>query len=705
MRGGLKFWKIFLFVLLGTFSLPKFSQANHCGREYACHQALLKFSRHAAPEQIGEIFSKNGLSFLQYYPQMRIYSVTLPSSEDTLRKISQLKRQEFILMAIPNLVVHADLLPNDPLFPNQWGLHNTGQSGGTVGADIGMEEAWNALTNATPIVVAVIDTGVDYTHPDLINNMWVNSGEIPNNQLDDDGNGYVDDVYGYDFYNGDSDPMDDYFHGTHVAGIVAAQGNNGLGVSGVAWSGRIMALKFMNENGSGLLSDAIEAIQYAVANGAKVMNNSWGTSFNSSSLENAIQGSDTAGLIFVAAAGNGPTNTDVTPFFPASYDVPNILSVAATTRYDALADYSNYGKITVDLGAPGSSIFSTAPTWYIPDENDYIYLSGTSMSSPHVAGAAALLWAAFPTLSHRQVMDFLLLGVTPKSYLADITVSGGMLNAAQSFQLAGDAFNHPPTANAGPDQFHKVGETVVLQGSGTDEDGNGALSFEWTLSTPQGSFSELDNPFSPTPRFIPDTEGTYHATLVVSDPYRSSVPDSITIEVSGNILPPPNVSLRAQKLDESGKEVDLSTGTVVQTGEVVTLDASGTTATFPKKLLFAWQWIATPVGSQTQLQNADQAITSFIPDLPGTYTVLLTAEDGFHESTGEISVVAVKASSSGPENGGEKDGAPASGGCSLSLPHRDKEFIQIKSNGGRGKNPLGLLGEEFFIEITLGNMR
>ncbi len=336
-----------------------------------------------------------------------------------------------------NYKVSISLTPNDPMYPQLWGLNNIGQTGGTVDADIDAPEAWDVQTGSQDVVVAVIDTGVDYNHPDLAANMWTNPGEIPGNGIDDDGNGFIDDVHGYDFVNNDGDPMDDFGHGTHVAGTIAAVGNNGIGVAGVAWRARIMAVKFLDASGSGFTGGAINAVLYAASMGAKVMSNSWGGGGFSQALNDAIATADMAGALFVAAAGNSNSNNDVTPNYPSNYDVPNVLAVAATDHNDAKASFSSYGATTVDLGAPGVNILSTVPAagnTCCSDPSGYKLLSGTSMATPHVSGAAALVFAQFPGITHHQVKDRLMSSAEPVPSMQGITVTGGRLNVAAAFE-------------------------------------------------------------------------------------------------------------------------------------------------------------------------------------------------------------------------------------------------------------------------------
>jgi len=324
-------------------------------------------------------------------------------------------------------------LPNDPRFSQMWGLHNTGQTGGTSDADIDAPEAWDIETGRE-VIVGVIDSGVDWTHEDLSANIWVNTGEIPGNRIDDDRNGYIDDVRGWDFVNNDNDPMDDFGHGTHVAGTIAAAGNNGLGTVGVCWKAKIMPLKFLGVNGSGTTANAILAIEYATRMRAQLTNNSWGGGSFSQALRDAIDAAGRAGQLFIAAAGNGGTdnigdNNDLLPHYPSNYPLDNIIAVAATDHNDRLGIFSNFGLTSVDLGAPGVSILSTLPG------NSYTTASGTSMATPHVSGVAALMWSRVPGLNHLKLKELLLKTVDPLAALQGKTVSGGRLNALKAVQL------------------------------------------------------------------------------------------------------------------------------------------------------------------------------------------------------------------------------------------------------------------------------
>ena len=355
-----------------------------------------------------------------------------------------------VLYAEPDYSVHLLETPNDPQFASQWALNNTGQTGGLAGADIHAPAAWDVTPGSGGTIVALIDTGVDYTHPDLAANIWTNPGEIAGNGIDDDHDGYIDDVHGYDFVNNDSDPMDDNTHGTHVAGTLGAVGNNGIGITGVNWHVQIMALKALDAQGNGTLSSILGALSYAVAHGAKVANNSYGGGLYSQAFADAIQSTGDAGLIFVAAAGNGNAmgvgqNNDTSPFYPASYNLPNVVAVAASDQSDNLASFSNYGAASVDLAAPGVNILSTLPN------NTYGVYSGTSMATPHVTGVLALVRDLHPTWTSAAVINQVLDAVDVLPSLQGKTITGGRLNAARAVApLSAIDLSWPASALSGP---------------------------------------------------------------------------------------------------------------------------------------------------------------------------------------------------------------------------------------------------------------
>ena len=348
-----------------------------------------------------------------------------------------------VVYAEPDYILQTQtvpLLPSDLNVTALWGMHNTGQTGGTVDADIDAPEAWANFTGTTQVVIASIDTGVDYTHEDLAANMWQNLAEL--NGVageDDDGNGHIDDFYGIDTANDDSDPFDDNGHGTHTAGTFGAVGNNGVGVVGVNWDIQIMALKFLGSNGNGSITDAVKAITYMTMMktdyGVNIVasNNSWSGGSFSEPLHDAIEASNEAGIMFVAAAANLAGDNDEFAEYPSSFDFDGIISVAATDDNDSLASFSNYGATTVDLAAPGVFIWSTEPG------DSYGYSSGTSMAAPHVAGAVAMLMASNPDATLAEVKNAILSGVDLVESLDGLVLTGGRLNLANSLTLLGDA--------------------------------------------------------------------------------------------------------------------------------------------------------------------------------------------------------------------------------------------------------------------------
>jgi subtilisin family serine protease len=322
---------------------------------------------------------------------------------------------------------------DDPFYSMQYGLNNTGAGGGVADADVDAPEAWAmAGGNAREVVVGLIDTGVDYAHPDLAASMWTNPFEVPGDGVDNDHNGFVDDVHGADFVDHDGAPLDEYGHGTHVASIIAAQANNGVGGTGVAPNVKIMSLRFLNAQGTGDEADAVAALNYAMdmkSRGVNIRltNNSWGTPGFSQALQDAVQASGNAGMLFVAAAGNGGADgvgddNDKVPFYPASFNFPNVISVAASDDHDLLGALSNFGKTSVDLAAPGMQILGDLP------DTSYGYISGTSLATPHVSGAAALAFGVFPNATWQDVRSAIFRSVDPIPSMAGKTVTGGRLN-------------------------------------------------------------------------------------------------------------------------------------------------------------------------------------------------------------------------------------------------------------------------------------
>lgn len=369
---------------LGSFS---FSQKDRemAKLHYKEGEVLVRFKKGVSLTTAkSAVFSRSMFVAIEFkflsQKRRRTYLLLRSEKMTTKDMMAALQKHPWVEAISPNYIRRIDqtTIPDDPSFAELWGLHNIGQTlngvSGTPDADIDAPEAWEKNTGSSDIVVAVIDTGVDYTHPDLVENMWVNPGEIPGNNIDDDGNGYIDDIYGHDFasdYLGrnDSDPMDFFDHGTHVSGTIAAVGDNGIGIVGVNWHTKIMALKAARPPFWRLPdSDTIEAIEYTTLMkenyGVNIVaiNASWGGVDYNPILKDAIEEACNEGIIFCAAAGNDRSNTDAfPPYYPCTFDLPNIISVAATDQSDNLADFSNYGFSSVDLGAPGVKIKSTIP--------------------------------------------------------------------------------------------------------------------------------------------------------------------------------------------------------------------------------------------------------------------------------------------------------------------------------------------------------
>ncbi|SFD70049.1 S8 family serine peptidase [Pseudoalteromonas denitrificans] len=356
--------------------------------------------------------------------RMANYKLDKISVKDALNKIRQ---DSAVLYAEPDYIVTASAMPDDSSFAELWGMHNTGQTGGVDDADIDAPEAWDISTGSRDVVVGVIDTGVDHSHPDLAANAWVNLDEIAGDGIDNDGNGYIDDVHGINAITDAGDPMDDNGHGTHVSGTIGASGNNALGVVGVNHEVSIAGCKFLDASGSGSSSDAIKCIDYMVNlknNGVnlRILNNSWGGGGFSQALSDAITSSEQADILFVAAAGNSAMDNDVNDSYPSGYSHESVLSIASTTSSDTMSSFSQWGLTTVDMGAPGSAILSTIPG------GGYDSFSGTSMATPHVAGAAALVLSVNPDLTTSELKALLMNSGDDNAALTGKTVTGKRLN-------------------------------------------------------------------------------------------------------------------------------------------------------------------------------------------------------------------------------------------------------------------------------------
>jgi subtilisin family serine protease len=492
------------------------SEATSSEPAWKQDEVIVRFKAEASAADPQGLHRRLGSEPLRILPSLRLHRLKLPQGVSVEAALRFYEADASVEYAEPNFRVTAQVTPNDPRFNELWNLHNVGQTGGSADADLDGPEAWSTTTGAPGVVVAVLDSGIDDTHPDLMANRWTNPGEIPGNDLDDDGNGYIDDDFGVNTITGSGHPWDDYGHGTHVAGTIGAAGNNGTGVTGVNWNVRIMTCKFIDAYGSGYTFDAIECLQYVKEmkdRGVNVVatSNSWGGAPFSQALADAIDAQRE--ILFVAAAGNSALSTDFTPFYPASYDLPNVIGVAATDATDALGSFSNVGRGTVHVAAPGVAILSTLPEinyWNIPGR--YGFLSGTSMATPHVSGVVALLEAANASRDWRALRNLVLSGGDVVTGLEGKVFTGRRVNANGSLNCTSGSvlgITRPPASL-------QIGVAVPLQVTSV-VCGASSGPLVVTLSGGEGVFVRDDG-------IAPDTaagDGVFHGTWIpVRNPER-----------------------------------------------------------------------------------------------------------------------------------------------------------------------------------------
>lgn len=410
-----------------------FAEAPLVGFEgdHRAHEFIVRFKDDSGITRAA--FRRAGVEPIHVFASTPAVAVRVSADADVGDALRSLQADPAVAYVQANRIYKLFKAPNDPSYSSQY--HHE---------KIGSAAAWNVSTGSKAVTVAIIDTGVNYKHPDIAPNYWTNSGETgldanggnkQSNGIDDDGNGYIDDFRGWDFVNDDNDPMDDHGHGTHCAGVIGAKGNNGQGVTGINWDVNVVGLRFINgQTGEGDTIGAVRAIEYATKMGIPITSNSWGgevdesveSSEDDELLREAIAAAADKGYLFVAASGNSRADNDRNPVLPASYDLDNIIAVAATNSWDWFAMYSNYGATTVDIAAPGSGIYSTVLG------SRFQSMSGTSMAAPVVAGAAALLKAAHPDWDAIAIKKRLMDSVDRLSGLNGKVLSGGRLNIGKA---------------------------------------------------------------------------------------------------------------------------------------------------------------------------------------------------------------------------------------------------------------------------------
>jgi subtilase family serine protease/subtilisin family serine protease len=444
----ISFATILVMVAWVLLFIPNASGEDKEKDKYKKGELIIKFKPDVPEDIKDKIHIKYDSKKIKIYSSFNIDYVKLKDTLGVEEAIALYLENPEVEFAEPNFLYSAVTSPNDPYFNHLWGFNNSGQNGGTPGADIDILRAWGMTTGDSDIAVSIIDTGIDYNHPDLSENIWVNLAESSGTTgVDDDGNGYVDDVYGIDTYGNDTNPTDDHGHGTHVAGTVGAVGNNGIGVPGVNWQIKLIPCKFLNRDGYGYTDGALECLEYVRAlkeRGVNIVatNNSWGGDSYSQALYEAIDAQRRSGILFIAAAGNDNANNDEWNFYPASYNLPNVLSVAAVDPNDSKAWFSNFGRRTVHVGAPGVNIVSLRANGtdmygdgqhFIPQgdpDAEYYVASGTSMAAPHVTGLVGLIKSQNPAKTWIDVKNLIISGSDNMDFYG--STIAGRINAYRS---------------------------------------------------------------------------------------------------------------------------------------------------------------------------------------------------------------------------------------------------------------------------------
>lgn len=473
-----------ILLTLSLLSFASFSSGFTGEHPYRPGELIIKLKEGVAsltnlPPQ-WQPLNKKGLS-LQSGPM--IYKASYPGLNGAAlkEKAKAIQNEWPVAYVEPNYIYELnETIPDDPLFERLYGLSNTGQTGGAPGSDLNVTSAWDEGVGSRAIAVAVVDTGIDYEHEDLAANIFTNEGETgldangeskEINGIDDDGNGYIDDVRGYDFINQDNDPMDDHDHGTHCAGTIGAIGNNGIGVSGVNWEVTLVPIKIFSGTGRTHAAAIVEALLYSATLPIHISSNSWGGGAYSEAIFDAMKNYEEKGILVVAAAGNEGRNTDDRPKYPAGYELANIVSVGSVDHWGELSYFSNYGYKSVDVVAPGSNILSTRPG------GSYQLMSGTSMATPHIAGVAALIWSRFQEEGYFAIKSRLLYNARQTDPLFE-KIRHGYANVQNSMEEDDIAPNSPSGLSMEVDED---GQTAVIRFHPSGDDGASGLASDYVF--------------------------------------------------------------------------------------------------------------------------------------------------------------------------------------------------------------------------------
>ena len=582
-----------------------------------------------------------GLAVLQFQDPILPQSIGVGERVPIINKIKELEASGLFEYVEPDWRLSINLEPEDLAYHDGrlWGLKNDGANGGQLNADINASEAWNYTTGNKSVVVGVIDTGIRYTHQDLAENMWKNPNEIAGDGIDNDNNGYVDDFYGLNALNASGDPFDDNGHGTHCAGTIGAAANNGFDQVGVAWSTQLMALKFLDADGFGSLSGAMACIEYAIANGADIINASYGGGGFSQAMADLIATAGEAGVLFVAAAGNESNNNDTNPSYPASYSTANVISVAAINRSDMIAGFSNFGVYAVDLAAPGVDIFSATAE----SDSSYGLYSGTSMAAPHVSGVAALIKSYYQGISISEMRTRIIDTVRAIPDLQSRTASGGTLDALKALAAESDGELELSLSVTESDSILLPGESSLFLVSvrdlspvlGATVTGSieGLDPIDFMDTGVEGDMIASDGIYS-SRIIIPESSSVLSLTVTVSAPGKNT--GSLTKEFAITNRPSNDRFENRQVL--SGAEPDALGSNIAATldrNEPVNPASSGTHSVW-------WEWVAPA--------NGTPVITTMGSDFDTTLAVyggssienlvLLASNDDFNGLTSKVSFAA-----------------------------------------------------------------